>query len=118
MIPIILYIDKTQLSLSGKLSIYPVQMSLGIFTEKVRISPTEVPKLLWMFNSLFFTRLAEVQMRGALLALFPMKVFFFPIKNAMNLVPISKVIASISSLTKYWNLLKPRRSQEPLRAFL
>jgi hypothetical protein len=35
MIPIILYIDKTQISISGKLSIFPVQMSLGIFTEKV-----------------------------------------------------------------------------------
>jgi hypothetical protein len=34
MIPIVLYIDKTQISVSGKLSIYPVQMSLGIFTEK------------------------------------------------------------------------------------
>jgi hypothetical protein len=34
MIPIILYIDKTQVSVSGKLTIYPVQMSLGIFTEK------------------------------------------------------------------------------------
>ena len=36
MIPIILYIDKTQMSLSGKLSIYPVQMSLSIFTEETR----------------------------------------------------------------------------------
>jgi Plavaka transposase len=35
MIPIIFYIDKTQVSTSGKLSIHPVQMSLGIFTEKV-----------------------------------------------------------------------------------
>ena len=35
MIPIIFYIDKTQISMSGKLSIHPVQMSLGIFTEKV-----------------------------------------------------------------------------------
>jgi hypothetical protein len=34
MIPIILYIDKTQVFVSGKLTIYPVQMSLGIFTEK------------------------------------------------------------------------------------
>jgi hypothetical protein len=34
MIPIILYIDKTQISISGKLSIFPVQMSLGIFSEK------------------------------------------------------------------------------------
>ena len=33
MIPIILYIDKTQMSISGKLSLFPVQMSLGIFTE-------------------------------------------------------------------------------------
>jgi hypothetical protein len=38
MIPIILYIDKTQLSISGKLSIFPVQMSLGIFSEKVNHS--------------------------------------------------------------------------------
>jgi len=37
MIPIILYVDKTQISISGKLSIFPVQMSLGIFTEKVCI---------------------------------------------------------------------------------
>jgi Plavaka transposase len=36
MIPIIMYIDKTQMSLSGKLSIFPVQMSLGIFTEPTR----------------------------------------------------------------------------------
>jgi hypothetical protein len=34
MIPIVLYIDKTQISVSGKLSIYPVQMSSGTFTEK------------------------------------------------------------------------------------
>jgi hypothetical protein len=36
MIPIILYIDKTVISQSGKLSLHPVQMSLGIFTEKAR----------------------------------------------------------------------------------
>ena len=36
MIPIILYIDKTQMSISGKLSLFPVQMSLGIFTEVAR----------------------------------------------------------------------------------
>ena len=36
MIPIILYIDKTQMSLSGKLSLFPVQMSLAIFTEEIR----------------------------------------------------------------------------------
>ena len=34
MIPIILYIDKTQLCLSGKLSLFPVQMSLSIFTKE------------------------------------------------------------------------------------
>jgi hypothetical protein len=39
MIPIILYIDKTQISISGKLSIFPVQMSLGIFTEKASPFP-------------------------------------------------------------------------------
>jgi Plavaka transposase len=36
MIPIILYIDKTQISITGKLSIFPVQMSLSIFTEEAR----------------------------------------------------------------------------------
>jgi hypothetical protein len=36
MIPIVLYIDKTQISITGKLSIYPVQMSLSIFTEETR----------------------------------------------------------------------------------
>ena len=40
MIPIILYIDKTQISISGKLSICPVQMSLGIFTEKASSLPS------------------------------------------------------------------------------
>jgi Plavaka transposase len=45
MIPIILYIDKTQLSMSGKLSIYPVQMSLGIFTEKVGIVLASCPSI-------------------------------------------------------------------------
>ena len=44
MIPIILYIDKTVLSISGKLSIFPVQMSLGIFTEKA-----STPRLLPIF---------------------------------------------------------------------
>ena len=36
MIPVILYIDKTQMSISGKLSLFPVQMSLSIFTEETR----------------------------------------------------------------------------------
>ena len=36
MIPIILYIDETKMSQSGKLSIHPVQMSLAIFTEEAR----------------------------------------------------------------------------------
>jgi Plavaka transposase len=45
MIPIIFYIDKTQVSTSGKLSIHPVQMSLGIFTEKVSThSPSDITK--------------------------------------------------------------------------
>jgi Plavaka transposase len=39
LIPIILYIDKTVISESGKLSIYPVTMSLGIFSEKARRNP-------------------------------------------------------------------------------
>jgi Plavaka transposase len=33
MTPIILYIDKTKLSLTGKLTLFPVTMSLSIFTE-------------------------------------------------------------------------------------
>jgi hypothetical protein len=40
LIPIILYIDKTVLSSqSNKLSVYPINMSLGIFTEKARRNP-------------------------------------------------------------------------------
>ena len=34
--PVILYIDKTHLSSSGKLTLFPVMMSLGIFTSKTR----------------------------------------------------------------------------------
>ena len=40
LIPIILYIDKTVLSQSNKLSVYPVTMSLGIFTEQARRNPS------------------------------------------------------------------------------
>ena len=40
LIPIILYIDKTVLSQSNKLSAYPVTMSLGVFTEQARRNPS------------------------------------------------------------------------------
>jgi Plavaka transposase len=36
MIPIVLYIDKTKLSLTGKLTLFPVTMSLSMFTEVTR----------------------------------------------------------------------------------
>ena len=36
LIPIILYIDKTILNQSSELSLHPVQMLLGIFTENPR----------------------------------------------------------------------------------
>ena len=40
LIPIILYIDETVLSQSNKLSVYPVPMSRGIFTEQARRNPS------------------------------------------------------------------------------
>jgi hypothetical protein len=36
MCPVILYIDKTALSINGKLTLHPVMMSLSIFTSKIR----------------------------------------------------------------------------------
>jgi hypothetical protein len=49
-----LYIDKTQISVSGKLSIYPVQMSLGIFTEKASHYFLSTPLFIPRFTLTFF----------------------------------------------------------------
>jgi hypothetical protein len=59
MIPIILYIDKTQMSLSGKLSIFPVQMSLGIFTEETRRKSRAWRPLGYIANEDYFFSAAE-----------------------------------------------------------
>lgn len=54
MIPIILYIDKTMMSLSGKLSLTPVQMSLSIFTEEARRKVQAWRPLGYIANEEFF----------------------------------------------------------------
>ena len=59
MIPIILYIDKTVLSISGKLTIYPVQMSLSIFTEEARRSSRAWRPLGYIANEEYFYSKAE-----------------------------------------------------------
>ena len=59
MIPIILYIDKTQMSLSGKLSIFPVQMSLAIFTEETRRRASAWRPLGYIANEDYFYSAAE-----------------------------------------------------------
>ena len=59
MIPIILYIDKTQLCLSGKLSLFPVQMSLSIFTEEARRKANAWRPLGYIANEDYFFSAAE-----------------------------------------------------------
>ena len=59
MIPIILYIDKTQMSMSGKLSIFPVQMSLAIFTEETRRKAAAWRPLGYIANEDYYFSQAE-----------------------------------------------------------
>jgi hypothetical protein len=59
MIPIILYIDKTCMSLQGRLSIFPVQMTLGIFTEKARRHANAWRPLGYIANEDYFFSAAE-----------------------------------------------------------
>ena len=59
MIPIILYIDKTQMSLSGKLSLFPVQMSLSIFTEEARRKSRAWRPLGYIANEDYYFSAAE-----------------------------------------------------------
>ena len=59
MIPIILYIDKTQLSHNGKLSLFPVQMTLAIFTEETRRTSRSWRPLGYIANEEFFYSAAE-----------------------------------------------------------
>lgn len=65
LIPIILYIDKTQLSLSGKLSIFPVQMSLGIFTEAARRKANAWRPLGFIANEDYYYSTAERNQNSA-----------------------------------------------------
>jgi hypothetical protein len=59
MIPIILYIDKTQMSLSGKHSIFPVQLYLGIFTEATRRTSQAWRPLGFIANEGYYFSAAE-----------------------------------------------------------
>ena len=65
MIPIILYIDKTQMSLSGKLSLFPVQMSLSIFTEETRRTSRAWRPLGYIANEDYFFSAAERDVNDA-----------------------------------------------------
>jgi hypothetical protein len=65
LIPIILYIDKTVLSQSNKLSVYPVSMSLGIFTEKARRSPWFWRQIGYVPSDDVFMGAAEKSVLGA-----------------------------------------------------
>ncbi len=65
MIPIILYIDKTQMSLSGKLSIFPVHMSLSIFTEVVRRTSRAWRPLGYIANEDYYYSAAERNVNDA-----------------------------------------------------
>jgi Plavaka transposase len=59
MIPIILYIDKTKLSLTGKLTLFPVTMSLSIFTEATRRQSRAWRTLGFIANEDYFFSAAE-----------------------------------------------------------
>ena len=65
MIPIILYIDKTLMSKSEKLSIFPVQMSLGIFTEVARRSSRAWRPLGYIANEDYYFSTAERKINSA-----------------------------------------------------
>jgi hypothetical protein len=65
MIPIILYIDKTQISITGKLSIFPVQMSLSIFTEEARRTSRAWRPLGYIANEDFYYSSAEIKANNA-----------------------------------------------------
>jgi hypothetical protein len=59
MIPIILYIDKTKLSLTGKLTLFPVTMSLSIFTQAMRRQARAWRTLGFIANEDYFFLAAE-----------------------------------------------------------
>jgi Plavaka transposase len=105
MIPIILYIDKTQISVSGKLSIYPVQMSLGIFTEKA--SHYLSTPLFTRFTLTIFLigcyRVADQLTHGVPWAILLMKQCFSLVLNASNIPLMERVNACIEFWNVYWN---------------
>ena len=83
MIPIILY---TEISQSGKISIHPVQMLLGIFTEKVSqcLLNLEIPK--FITNKCLLSG-DVVPMHGTPLDMSPMKMNFFAGKEQNKNTP-------------------------------
>jgi hypothetical protein len=66
MIPIILYIDKTKLSLTGKLTLFPVTMPLGInITEAMRCQSCAWRPLGFIANKDYFFSAAERAVNNA-----------------------------------------------------
>lgn len=88
MIPIILYIDKTCLSLTGRLSIFPVQMSLGILTEQARRRSNAWRPLGYIANEDFFS----------------------PKQNEMKTLLMKRMQDFMSNLTLFSHLSKKRSS--------
>ena len=61
MIPIILYIDETKMAVNGRMSLFPVQMSLAIFTEETRRSSRAWRPLGYIANEEYFFSPAELK---------------------------------------------------------
>jgi hypothetical protein len=57
MIPIVLYIDKTKLSLTGKLTLFPVTMSLSILTKATQRQSCAWQTLGFIANEDYFFQL-------------------------------------------------------------
>ena len=65
MIPIILYVDKIQMWITGKLSLFSVQMSLSIFTEAIRCTLCAWCPLGFIVRADYFFNAAERNVNDA-----------------------------------------------------
>jgi hypothetical protein len=65
MIHIILYIDKTKLSRTGKLTLFPVTVSLGILTESTQHQARAWHTLGFIANKEYFFSVAECGQNNA-----------------------------------------------------
>ena len=111
LIPIILYIDKTQMSISGKLSIFPVQMSLGIFTEAARRKANAWRPLGYIANEDYYFSAAErnednADIKNARFHV-QLEAILSTYKNAQQPGALSPVKLQLGSASKAMNLYVP-----------